>query len=283
MSQSDDEDVSEYELHLGSEKFLAICAELNALVPDPGATTGFDGMSGGFRFSDEFSKDLRDSGLSLMIPTINLLRRLWGYRISVVFGAPRTDLVASWDATQAAAPNWPGFLPERRSAAMLPKAKECELASIRLNEGLDELDRQINAQSQFVTELRLQLDSDILEYGWILQVAGDCQVASDVIPVTITTAVYNAVAALLEEGAAEIGDAEDVGGYVTVHPWQGSFDERKSRLKEVIDRLGTTPEPGDGFWLIKPLEKEGAIETRSDVESFFARCARWLRLRESDV
>jgi hypothetical protein len=116
------------------------------------------------------------------------------------------------------------------------------------------------AMKELVRELTMQLDSDCLEYGWILAVAKDYGGADG--PLPLTQVVYDAVVKLLSDGVAEIGDARVVGGTTEpfsgkfeFYPWPGSLDEQKARLKRTIDQVGTDPGLGEGFWLAKPLRK----------------------------
>ena len=133
------------ELQTGPDAFLEICQALDGLEYDPNAQWQFDGMSGAFKFVDESPGALRDDD-RLCFPCIDLLRCLWGYRLSVVRAAHRSELFDFFRAVRIEAPNWPGFHPDRCSPAMLPVADECKRRSAELSEGLDELDRRINEQ-----------------------------------------------------------------------------------------------------------------------------------------
>jgi hypothetical protein len=97
-------------------------------------------MSGGFAFSDEGPRELKDSEHTL--PLITLLRRLWGYRVSLVAGESRADLLPWWEQTKALAPHWAGFSPERCSAEMRAMAQECDDRCEQFSRDLDSLDAE---------------------------------------------------------------------------------------------------------------------------------------------
>jgi hypothetical protein len=106
-----------------------------------------------------------------------------------------------------------------------------------------------NEMSELAKELQLQLESDLLEFWWILSVAKDFE--SGVVGPPITDVVYDVIVKLLTQGVAEVGDARLLGGRVEFYPWPGTLEERKTRLKQEIQRLGTTATMGEGFWLAK--------------------------------
>lgn len=108
------------------------------------------------------------------------------------------------------------------------------------------------ATSRIIEELKRELDVDMLEYGWICSVVRQC--GPDDNRIRITEVVYDVIVKLLNDGLVEIGDARAVGGRVEFYAWPGSLEERKSRIKQVIIRLGMTPDLGEGFWLAKPIE-----------------------------
>lgn len=110
-----------YELDLNSERFLFLCAKLNAMVCKEGATWSADIFSGGFKFSDETPGDVYECEyIEVALSLTTLMRRLWAYRMSVVEGRPRPDLAATWELTRALAPQWAGFTPDRCSPKMQP-------------------------------------------------------------------------------------------------------------------------------------------------------------------
>jgi hypothetical protein len=105
---------------------------LRRLRADPQATRQFEMMSGGFLWSDEKPAGYSDAAADYA------LRRLLAYRASLVRGRPREELASTWEAVLAACPEWPGFLPERRSPAL---AEELDRASKSSMRSLDRLDR----------------------------------------------------------------------------------------------------------------------------------------------
>jgi hypothetical protein len=116
------------------------------------------------------------------------------------------------------------------------------------------------AMKELIDELQSQLESDLLSYGWILQIARECGASEENRP--ITEIVYDAVTTLLTEGLAEIGDTraesnsatDDVfGGTTEFEAWPGSIEDQKSRLRQEINRWGENPSLGDGFWLARSL------------------------------
>jgi hypothetical protein len=108
---------------------------LRRLTVDPSATRHFEMMSGGFLWSDEKPAGYSDAAADYS------LRHLLAYRASLVRGQPREELRSVWDAVLAACPQWPGFLPERRSPAL---ADELERASKSSMRSLERLDRALS-------------------------------------------------------------------------------------------------------------------------------------------
>jgi hypothetical protein len=125
-----------------SPSFVDICDALNRLPAASDATWAFDGMSGGFKYTDEVPLSFVRSDASRKDQVITVLRVLWGYRVTLVRGEPREDLQAYWHAVKSLAPAWPGFLSERCSAASTEIASECLKRANDLSKGLDELDRR---------------------------------------------------------------------------------------------------------------------------------------------
>ena len=114
---------------------------MNGLVRNPLATVCFDGMSGGFKYSDEFPERLMGTPeeLDQLLPWVTMLRILWGHRVSLVLGAPRSDLEVWWKTVQQIAPQWPGFSEDRCSTLAVSLAEWCEEKSSELIAGLEEL------------------------------------------------------------------------------------------------------------------------------------------------
>lgn len=81
---------------------------------DPGAERGYDIMSGGFRWLDEFPD--HDRWWKLMREhDCWAFRFVLGYRASLVRGRERPELRKAWDQLRQHCPDWPGFRPERCS------------------------------------------------------------------------------------------------------------------------------------------------------------------------
>lgn len=105
------------------------------------------------------------------------------------------------------------------------------------------------ATEVLIKELKQQLKSDILDYGWILYLAKSY--AQDSGNQNITVTVFDSVVKLLSDGDAEIGDTHVVDGEGRFFPWPGNLDEHVLRIKQVIEQFGTKPGMWDGFWLSK--------------------------------
>jgi len=105
--------------------FRRIAKRLNAMKPDPDSECFFELMSGGLIWTDEqpswwpADMDMEELGS---------LRILWNYRTSLILEVPRAEFDAVWNFALELAPEWPGFLPERREPrddllALIPKPK----------------------------------------------------------------------------------------------------------------------------------------------------------------
>jgi hypothetical protein len=129
-------------LDVTSPSFADICDALNRLPAAADAVWAFDGMSGGFKYTDEVPLSFVKSNDSLKDQVITVLRVLWGYRVALVRGEPRGDLQAFWHAVESLAPSWPGFLPERCTDASADVASECLKRAETLSKGLEELDKR---------------------------------------------------------------------------------------------------------------------------------------------
>lgn len=86
---------------------------IRSLEYDPDATRSFEWTSGAFVWSDEeFSRGDRSTETQLAVGL--LIKKLIAYRSSLIGGKPDESLEPTWREVQQAAPNWPGFRPERR-------------------------------------------------------------------------------------------------------------------------------------------------------------------------
>ncbi len=139
-------DRNPFHIEIGSVEFNQICRVLNDFEESANAHSGFDGMSGGFKFSDEVPKDPSALG-PLLEPMICVLRYLWAYRISLVAGNPNASMEPWWIAVRDLAPGWPGFKDARCSAAMLTLAEITNSRSDQLYNDLDELDRKATTRN----------------------------------------------------------------------------------------------------------------------------------------
>ena len=92
------------------------------MEPTSDAQCFFECLSGGLIWTDErppFEVDAEELGS---------LRVLWNYRTSLLLGKPRTEFDEVWSSALMLAPQWPGFLQERREPrtgllALIPEAK----------------------------------------------------------------------------------------------------------------------------------------------------------------
>ena len=99
-----------------------IAKRLNVMKPDPNPECFFELMSGGLVWMDERPSWWRDAD------ELGALRILWNYRTSLILEHPRTEFDEIWNSALNLAPNWPGFLSERREPrsellALIPKSK----------------------------------------------------------------------------------------------------------------------------------------------------------------
>jgi hypothetical protein len=99
-----------------------IAKRLNAMKPDPNSECFFELMSGGLVWTDERPSWWPDAD------EFGALRILWNYRTSLILEHPRAEFDEIWNSAVNLAPNWPGFLPERREPrsellALIPKSK----------------------------------------------------------------------------------------------------------------------------------------------------------------
>jgi hypothetical protein len=83
-------------------------------VYDPDAERSYEGLSESFLWSDERLWE------AMAHDKAGAVRRLMGYRGSVIRGAPDSDLRPLWEQVVRTCPNWPGVRPERSSPALSP-------------------------------------------------------------------------------------------------------------------------------------------------------------------
>src|SRR5262249_52343053 len=108
---------------------------------DANARRSYEIMSGGFAWSDERRGEVT---FICMEHGSWAFRYVLGYRASLIRGAPREGLRASWDQLLRECPQWPGFDPERRSPTL---AGELAREDQRTGRTLDRLDREIRKLS----------------------------------------------------------------------------------------------------------------------------------------
>ncbi|HET6248884.1 MAG TPA: hypothetical protein VFE47_14400 [Tepidisphaeraceae bacterium] len=130
----------------GSVEFSVLCTHLNALQRREGAACAPDLFSGGYKFSDEVPPDIDALGSNLM-PLVNLLRCLWGYRASLVTGNVRQDLAPYWNAARASAPLWAGFSPERSAAEMKTYIDDTDRLATEFVAEMERMDRNLRKRA----------------------------------------------------------------------------------------------------------------------------------------
>jgi hypothetical protein len=91
---------------LFTDRQLAILREARF---DPESVREYDLFAGGFYWSDERIEAVSDS---------DTYRVILAYRASLSEGAPRNELLDTWNQLQRACPDWPGFRRERCSPAL---------------------------------------------------------------------------------------------------------------------------------------------------------------------
>src|SRR5262245_28514702 len=100
-----------------------IARKLNAMKPEIKPECSFECMSAGLVCTDECAPWQVDDSDGL-----GALRILWNYRTSLILENPRREFEELWNFAVRLAPQWPGFLPERREPrydllALIPKPK----------------------------------------------------------------------------------------------------------------------------------------------------------------
>jgi hypothetical protein len=98
-------------------------------------------------------------------------------------------------------------------------------------------------------EIQLQLDGDLLSYGWLRQIVRELYPAIQ--KKMVTALVYESVARLFDSRIAIIGNACEIDGVVRVVPWSGNRDEVLDKLKSFMWGAGENPSQEDlnGFWI----------------------------------
>lgn len=91
---------------------------------DPGATCGYELLSGGITWSDE---QLADFVGACMAKGCGVFGYPLAYRTSLIEGKPRENLRFTWDELQLRCPEWIGFRAERvtPSPQLLAFLKQC--------------------------------------------------------------------------------------------------------------------------------------------------------------
>lgn len=103
---------------------------------NPESKCGYEGLSGGLVWSDEFPREAIEACVSV---DNWAFRHVLGYRASLIRGEPREELRSAWDQLARECPDWPGFRPGRQ-ASELRERLDSEQA--RFAREMDELDRR---------------------------------------------------------------------------------------------------------------------------------------------
>lgn len=96
-----------------SDEALAI---LNAMPLNPTATYRYEHLSGGFVWSDELPRGWTSDCEAVWEG--DLYRYLIHFRAQITLGKQDLGEHPLWRQLETHAPNWPGLVPERRSARM---------------------------------------------------------------------------------------------------------------------------------------------------------------------
>src|SRR4051812_4991299 len=111
---------------------------LNQLRPDPQARMGYDLFAGGLVWSDEVPAGEQSGLVNGEFPKNHEhFRALLHFRSSLILGTPKEAFRELWDRANQLCPNWPGFLPSRRDAALADTYRARSEASRRAWEELD--------------------------------------------------------------------------------------------------------------------------------------------------
>jgi|SRR5208337_1349664 len=110
---------------------------------DPAAQGGFEVMSGGLLWPDEFPRPGSPEWAAVKPHWV--YRYLLAYRASVTLGEARDEFRPVWEQVTQHAPNWPGLRPERRGE----QARRRLRAALRRQEKcLSDLEAHLGAGGQ---------------------------------------------------------------------------------------------------------------------------------------
>jgi hypothetical protein len=88
---------------------------LNGLKPKLDAALHYDLFADALVWSDELPAPAHRTGDVLFGSE---LRGVWHFRTTLILGQPKEKFRAAWDEAMSCFPNWPGFDPKRRDAAL---------------------------------------------------------------------------------------------------------------------------------------------------------------------
>jgi hypothetical protein len=108
---------------------------LNDLSIDGTAVPFYELMSGALMWPDEKAK--------MPVAELGWFRAALNFRSSLILQGPRTEFEPVWNALKQAAPNWPGFRPERCT----PSPELVEILTKQKRKSARYLDRQGRAES----------------------------------------------------------------------------------------------------------------------------------------
>ena len=119
----------------------------------------------------------------------------------------------------------------------------------------------MNIDAEVLTEIKVQLQDDILYFGWL------CQLVRLIKPQPIDTeyvgTVVEAVIQLHQAGTIIIGNAREVDGVVLIEPWPERDKELRARVEWEIENANerdrdfcfwiqladhATTQPADAVW-----------------------------------
>jgi hypothetical protein len=123
-----------------SQAFQMLAPMLDKLVLDPNARVSYELMSDSLIWSDELPPPAPGGEWNT-----NCLRGAFRFRTTLILGKPDERFRARWEELQTLCPNWPAFLPDRRSPDP-GKVRLFEEGRARLNAEMDELDERFERQ-----------------------------------------------------------------------------------------------------------------------------------------
>lgn len=112
---------------------------MRELVRDPEAKCGYELLSDALVWSDEWPK----FAVLRQVPGWEVVRFVLHFRTTLILGDPDEEYREYWDAALRLFPDWPGFLPERRSRTLEAVYRDKNAPA---NAELDEIEREMDRE-----------------------------------------------------------------------------------------------------------------------------------------